>query len=83
LNEEADVNRIVRERYPVDRLPDDLRQDLGLAITATVVISPEETTSRVRARSVAIAALLEHRKTLQPTPDDAVDRVRALRDEWD
>ena len=77
------MNRIVREHYPADRLPDDLRQELGLVQTVTITIAADEATSREEARSAAIADILEHRKRLQPSAPDAVERVRKLRDEWD
>ena len=76
------MNRIVREHYPVERLPEDLRPELGLAQTVTLVIESDEMTSRERVRSAAIADLLEHRRTLPPSAPDAVERVRMLRDEW-
>ena len=77
------MNKIVREHYPVERLPEDLRAELGLARTVTVVIEAEEDPSRTAARAAAVAELLQHRKTLAPSEDDAVARVRQLRDEWD
>lgn len=77
------MNRIVREHYPVERLPEDLRAELGLARTAKIVIEVEEDRSRSKARADAIADLLEHRRGLAPSPDDSVARVRKFRDEWD
>ena len=35
------MNKIVREHYPVEKLPEDLRAELGLAQTVTVVIEAE------------------------------------------
>lgn len=77
------MNKIVREHYPVERLPADLRADLGLAKTVTLVIETEDDPSRSAARAAAIAELLEHRRKLAPSVSDSVERVRKLRDEWD
>lgn len=77
------MNRIVREHYPVERLPEDLRAELGLAQTAKVVIEVEDDQSKSAARAAAIAELLEHRRKLAPSANDSVERMRKLRDEWD
>lgn len=77
------MNKIVQKHYPVEKLPEDLRAELGLAKTATVTIEVEKSKSRSDERAAAIAELLEHRKTLRPSEDDSVARVRQLRDEWD
>ncbi|MFN3673175.1 MAG: hypothetical protein ACK4VM_14815 [Bosea sp. (in: a-proteobacteria)] len=77
------MNKIVREHYPVERLPEDLRAELGLARTVTVVIEAEDNRSTGAARAAAIAELLAHRRTLAPSANDSVERVRQLRDEWD
>lgn len=77
------MNKVVQKHYPVEKLPEDLRAQLGLARTATVTIEVDEVRSRHVDRAAAIAALLEHRKKLRPTESDSVARVRQLRDEWD
>ena len=77
------MNKIVREHYPVEQLPEDLRAELGLARTVKLVIETEAADSTdSAARKAAIAELLEHRRQLKPSANDAVQRVRALRDEW-
>ena len=75
------MNKVVREHYPAAKLPDDLRGtlDLGARVKVTIV----EETSRATARAQAIADLIAHREMLRPSANDAVERVRALRDEWD
>jgi hypothetical protein len=78
------MNKIVREHYPVEKLPEDLRAELGVARTVTVTIEPE-----VRSRQndplvrQAIEQLKAHRARLPVTPSDSVERVSRLRDEWD
>lgn len=77
------MNKIVREHYPVEKLPEDLRAELGLAQTVTLVIETNDEEARSAARTAAIAELLEHRRKLKPSDSDSVERVRKLRDEWD
>jgi hypothetical protein len=77
------VNRIVREHYPVERLPEDLRQELKSASMVTLVIEAENDTSLRGRRAAAVADLLNRRRSLLPTAQDSVQRVRELRDEWD
>lgn len=78
------MNKIVREHYPVEKLPEDLRAELGLARTVTVVIEaetiPRQTDPLVRQ---AIEELKAYRARLPVTPSDSVERVSKLRDEWD
>jgi hypothetical protein len=77
------MNKIVREHYPVERLPEDLQAELGLARTVTLVIEAEDDPSRDAERKAAIAELIELRSKLKPSANDSVARVRELRDEWD
>jgi hypothetical protein len=76
------MNKIVREHYPVERLPEDLRVDLGLARTVKVTIVAEDVVGEQQDHQAAIAELRELRSRLKPSPSDSVERVRALRDEW-
>lgn len=77
------MNKIVREHYPVERLPEDLRAELGLAATVTLTIELEAGPNDKARRDAAIAELLEHRRRLQPSTEGSVETVRRLRDEWD
>lgn len=77
------MNKIVREHYPVEKLPADLRPQRGLARTATVTIILDDDAREQRDRQTAIAELRELRSRLKPSPSDSVERVRELRDEWD
>ncbi|MFG1278347.1 hypothetical protein [Xanthobacter autotrophicus] len=88
------MNRIVREHYPVEKLPEDLRE--GLAVGQTVTITVEEE-AKLDAESfdAKVADILSHpqpmtlrevRALVGPrnvTSEEAVARIRALRDEWD
>ena len=89
------MNRIVREHYPVEKLPEDLREGLPTGRTVTVTLVEEEeaaseaiTMDEIDAilRNAKPMTLVEIRARLHPKglePNEAVDRIRALRDEWD
>lgn len=83
------MNKIVREHYPVEKLPEDLRAELGLARMVTVTIEAEQPARDVefeRQRSEVISALRQARASIKEGSNavsDSVARVRALRDEWD
>lgn len=82
------MNKIVREHYPVERLPEDLRAELGIASTVRLIIEtdvPDEH-ERQRKHEVALAALQRARAAVRDrgvTAEEAVARVRTLRDEWE
>lgn len=77
------MNKIVLQHYPASRLPDDLRH--GFAPGASVRITVEEERER---RPLSREELLQSIRDAQArskgvTIDEAVARVRELRDEWD
>jgi hypothetical protein len=85
------MNRIVREHYPVARLPEDLREGLDLGADVTVVV--EMIASRQSARDATshshgspdlpITRLLEELRDQRASTVDPVERVRSARCEWD
>ncbi|MFG1398926.1 hypothetical protein [Roseixanthobacter pseudopolyaromaticivorans] len=87
------MNRIVREHYPVEKLPEDLRDGLPAGVTVTVTVEDEggrrdtiEPSLREVARNPKRMTFAEARALAQramPIGDDAVERIRKLRDEWD
>jgi hypothetical protein len=100
-----EMNKIVREHYPVENLPEDLREGLEAGSTVRVVVEVENAPSATE-RLEAWAAdfwstdpedrkpmsrddLREQLGLLRMTDrpavsvEEAVARVRALRDEWD
>lgn len=78
------MNKIVREHYPVERLPEDLRRDFGFTRTVTVTIEPENAPAEARVTvQDAIAELREIRARLPKSVADSVESVSRLRDEWD
>ncbi len=84
-------DKIIREDYPVEKLPEDLREGLGDAARVRVTIEAEATRTIApeerRRRWLEIKAQIDRlRASPNFTPvstDEAVARVRALRDEWD
>jgi hypothetical protein len=78
------MNKIVREHYPASKLPADLRE--GIPDSAEVDITVQISEKRPSAQRL-LAGLNAHREQLEPedcvTAEDAVARIRALRDEWD
>lgn len=77
------MNRIVREHYPVERLPEDLRAELGAVSSVRISIEAEVQPSR---NIEAILKDIQERKARGDWPlatDDPVERIRKLRDEWD
>lgn len=77
------MNRIVKRNYPVEKLPKDLRDGLPRTGGATVTI--EVTTESSFDRTKFLKDLEQARTNVgQPvTLDEAAQRIRSLRDEWD
>ncbi len=77
------MNKIVLEHYPASKLPDELRR--GLAMEASVRITVEEERPPPVFGDEFKRQLMEVRKNLKHhvTLEEAVARVRELRDEWD
>jgi hypothetical protein len=71
------MNKIVRQHYPVSRLPEDLRGGLAADAFVTVVISTGG------AAQPSFRSLFEALEPSRVSSDEAVARVRALRDEWE
>lgn len=87
------MNRIVREHYPVEKLPEDLRQGLPAGGKVTVTLEDDAVSSDLLKQQIdeilrnpkpmtlaEARALVGERGT---TAEEAVQRIRALRDEWD
>jgi hypothetical protein len=77
------MNRIVREHYPVSKLPEELRE--GLEPGASVTVTVEEEVRKAPSVEEMRRQFLEVRKSLKHkvTVEEAVARIRELRDEWD
>jgi hypothetical protein len=92
------MNKIVREHYPVSKLPEDLREQFSGLETVTVVGEETENAEaerdfwsipidEIRTRTPEqVMADFNHIRSLglaNVTPEEAVARIRELRDEWD
>lgn len=89
------MNKIVRDHYPVENLPADLRQGLEDQATVRVVIevvngpTSDPLPGSVREKPLTIEETLEMiRRYRDQHPErvsmeEAVSRIRELRDEWD
>jgi hypothetical protein len=92
------MNKIVREHYPVANLPEDLREEFEGLDTVTVQIqtdsyaqadhdfwslSLDEVKPRTRDEVIADFERIRSLGLPNVTPDEAVARIRELRDEWD
>ncbi|MDI4656413.1 hypothetical protein [Xanthobacter autotrophicus] len=89
------MNRIVREHYPVEKLPEDLREGLPEGATVTVTVEEVATKPSLEELKALVKDILENPKPMtieearalvgprNVTAEEAVQRIRALRDEWD
>lgn len=84
------MNKIVREHYPVENLPEDLRKlvpnasEVLLEITVASEVPSEISRPMTGAETVAmIRELHRDRPVGGRTMEDIVKEVRELRDEWD
>lgn len=85
------MNKIVREHYPVEKLPEDLRADLPAGASVTVEITAESDPqlntpplATTAEEAVALIRQLQHQKTGKGrSMEDIVAEIRVLRDEWD
>lgn len=87
------MNKIVREHYPVSKLPEDLRE--GMDETARVTVIVEEDHKPIMRLQMQerrpldvddlLEAIREYQALGRPSvdPDEPVRRIRELRDEWD
>lgn len=81
------MNKIVREHYPVEKLPEDLREGLRPGATVRVVLEVDDV--RIERHSMSFEEsmrLIKDYRRDNPervSVEDAVRRIRDLRDEWD
>lgn len=80
------MTTIIRDRYPVKKLPKDLRDAVSGSKVVRLTIEAEESPKETRSLEDLLAETrkLHEEGKIQPvTTEEAVARIRALRDEWD
>ena len=77
------MNRIVREHYPIDRLPPDLREGLDPAAHVRISIEVEKPPRRKLGEILDEIQAAQANADFPVATDDPVARIRKLRDEWD
>lgn len=84
------MKKIVREHYPVSQLPEDLRAQFPGVETVRLVIEEggkddiaDRSVHRSREQMIADFDAVRCENHPHVSLDDAVARIRALRDEWD
>ncbi|MBO0905758.1 hypothetical protein [Jiella sonneratiae] len=72
----SEQTKIVVDDYPVDNLPEEVRRGIGAGERVRVTVE----TGAPLPRYLRFHGIAAHKKT---TVEEAVARVRSLRDEWD
>ena len=77
------MNKIVLEHYPASKLPDDLRKGISTAASVTVTVEVERR-GQPWSREELLRSMHEAQAAAPGTTlEEAVARIRSLRDEWD
>jgi hypothetical protein len=78
------MNKVVRDHYPVSLLPEDLREQVGNVKSVRVTLEPTDSSEVSLSEIIERARRLRAEGKIKPvTTEEAVARIRALRDEWD
>ncbi|CAN7339573.1 hypothetical protein LJR009_002841 [Bosea sp. LjRoot9] len=79
------MNKIVRDHYPVSKLPHELREAVGNVVSVRLTLEPVDQSSSncTRAALECAKSLRRSGKIRAVTSQEAVTRIRELRDEWD
>lgn len=73
------MNKIVRNHYPVEQLPRDLRESSDRNANIRVIV--EQMPPAISEER--LLELLDLARRVEPIGDDPVERIRKLRDEWE
>ena len=89
------MNKIVRDHYPVDKLPEDLREGFPAHAMVRIVLEAVESSaarlpsSLIDDKPMSATEAMQFIQRFKAThhsdesPEDAVARIRKLRDEWE
>jgi hypothetical protein len=72
------MNKIVKKHYPIAKLPEDLRA--GLDPDAEVTVTVEQTEKPEKA--MTLEEIFSASRAVFNSPQEVVEHVRSLRDEW-
>lgn len=75
------MNKIVRENYPVEKLPEDLRQGIDPKSTVRVTVAVEELESP--RRGMSLEEIFALRRPPYRTKEEIDADIRRDRDAWD
>ncbi|MCC7346701.1 MAG: hypothetical protein IT538_04820 [Variibacter sp.] len=73
------MNKIVREHYPVSKLPDDLREGLSPSAAVTITLVQEDPPKSV----LSIDEMFALRAPPYRSKEEINAFVREMRDDWD
>jgi hypothetical protein len=78
------MNKTIHEHYPASKLPDELREGIDPSGHVTVtVVEEDQRPSREKLVRLLEEARQRSRSVGDVSSDEAVRRIRELRDEWD
>ena len=78
------MNKIVKKHYPASKLPVELREGIEASALVTVTIQEEAGRKEPLSREQLRQLIEQAQQGAQGvTIEEAVARIRALRDEWD
>jgi hypothetical protein len=77
----GEMKKIVTEHYPVEKLPEELRAGIEGGQVVRVTVETEVAVSQLSARS--LRSFLGIAPGRYGDPDEIVEEVRRLRDEWE
>jgi hypothetical protein len=73
------MNKIIRENFPAEKLPPELREGLDPKASVTVTIETEN----AQIDGMSLAELFSLRRDVFSSTEEAARHIRSLRDEWD
>lgn len=76
------MNKVVLEHYPASKLPEELREGIAESASVTVTVEVEHRKTLNREELLDLMSKVQA-KGYNTSLEEAVSRVRELREEWD
>jgi hypothetical protein len=76
----GETKKIVTEHYPAEKLPEELRTGLDSGQLVRVTVEPESLAAAPRR---PLTSYYGAAKGLYSSPEDVIESIRKLRDEWE